>query len=154
MVRTKDEVYWVQQDLKAWRSRVYPGPQTLSLLGLRFITVSTGLRPHQIGTLTQKSLKKFVRDAIEVGGASREERGMIISRLAMEMSLVRSLGFIFHPLLCFLHIWEPIISWALTGVLHFRACSVIPPRTWTFIPSRPCVLSQVGSGPASVPRDT
>lgn len=32
LVRTK--VYWVQQDLKAWGSRVYPGPPTLSLLGL------------------------------------------------------------------------------------------------------------------------
>lgn len=109
---------------------MYPGPQTLSLLGLMFITVSTGLRPHQIGTLTQ-SLKKLVGDAIKVGGSSQEERGMIISKLAMEISLVRSLKFFLHPLLCFLHFWEPIIFWALTGVLHLRACCVIPPRTWT-----------------------
>lgn len=135
---------------KIWRSRVYLGPQILSLLGLTFITVSTELRPHQIGTLTLKILKKLVGDAIKVGGASREERDMIISKLAMEISLVRSLKISFHPLLCFLHFWEPIIFWALTGVLHLRACSIIPPRTWTFQASlclfssrvRPCLYSQ------------
>lgn len=141
MVRTKDEVYWVQQDLKAWRSRVYPGPQTFFPFGTYVYHSVRWTQTTPDWYTDSKPLKKFVGDAIGVGGASREERGVIISRLAVEMSLVRSLRFILHPFLCFLHIWEPIISWALTGVLHFRACSIIPPRTWTFIPSRPCVLS-------------
>lgn len=80
---------------------------------------------------------------------------MIISKLAMEISLVRSLKIFLRPLLCFLRFWEPIIFWALTGVLHIRACLLHrPSKDLDHIPSRPCIFSQVGSGPASIPRDT
>lgn len=68
---------------------------------------------------------------------------MVISTLAMESGLVRSLRLSSVP----------FASYTL-GAHYILGFDWSPSKDLDFIFSRPCVFSQVGSGPASIPRDT